>query len=197
MQIIDGMSDSNELIREVAAGGVSAFEALYDRCAPTVYSLLLRTLKREEDADEVLQETFTQAWRQAGRFDPARGTAIAWLIQLARSRAIDRIRARRIRSGKEEAAALENSSASRNVVRTTAHDDAVLAETRHRVRKALGTIPPDQREVVELAYFEGLTHTEIAARLGAPLGTVKTRIHLAMKKLRNELDERNDVARTV
>ncbi len=169
-----------------AQGNGAALAALYDRHARAVYSLALRVVADEADAEEVVQEVFDQAWRQASRYDPARGTVVAWLLNMARTRAIDRLRARRARPDR---AGLESEHAWSALPATSADPLEALDTARDaaRVRQALQRLPLIQRVAIELAYFEGLTQTEIAARLEEPLGTVKTRIRVALLKLRDAL----------
>ncbi len=178
---------SAALLPAVAQGNVSAFEELYDRYASTVYGLLLRILANPDDAQEVLQETFVKAWTSAAMFDAVRGSEVAWLISIARSRGIDRLRSRRTRADREDEAGREMSVFSAFVESATGADDAIEAEERRAVRGALAELPEAQRIALELAYFEGLSQTEIAARLSQPLGTIKTRMQLGMKKMRERL----------
>jgi RNA polymerase sigma-70 factor (ECF subfamily) len=175
------------LLPAVAEGDLAAFEALYDRHAPTLYALLLRILGSTEDAQEVLQETFVKAWVNAKMFDAARGSETAWLISIARSRGIDRLRSRRIRVDRENDAGREISIRAPSVDQSTGADSAIQAQERVALRGALAELPEAQRVALELAYFEGLSQSEIATRLGEPLGTVKTRMQLGMKKLRERL----------
>lgn len=175
------------LLPAVARGDVAAFEALYDRYSPALYALLLRILANPEDAQEVLQETFVKAWTNAKMFDAARGSEIAWLISIARSRGIDRLRSRKIRNDRENDAGREISFRATSVESSTSADRAIQSQERLAVRGALAELPDAQRVALELAYFEGLSQSEIAARLGEPLGTVKTRMQLGMKKLRERL----------
>ncbi|HYC62103.1 MAG TPA: sigma-70 family RNA polymerase sigma factor [Thermoanaerobaculia bacterium] len=178
---------SAALLPAVAQGNVSAFEELYDRYSSTVYGLLLRILANPEDAQEVLQETFVKAWTSARMFDAVRGTEVAWLISIARSRGIDRLRSRRTRSDREDEAGRELSIFTAFAERVTSADDAIQAEERRAVRDALAELPEAQRIALELAYFEGLSQSEIATRLDQPLGTIKTRMQLGMKKMRERL----------
>ncbi|HWO47083.1 MAG TPA: sigma-70 family RNA polymerase sigma factor, partial [Solirubrobacterales bacterium] len=154
------------LLPAVAQGDVSAFEALYDRYASTIYGLLLRILANADDAQEVLQETFVKAWTSAKMFDAVRGSEIAWLVSIARSRGIDRLRSRRTRVEREDEAGREPQSE-----RESIEDKVVLSEASTAVRGALAELPPPQRLALELAYFEGLSQSEIAAKLNQPLGT--------------------------
>ncbi len=176
------------LLPSVARGNVNAFESFYDRYAPTVYALLLRILANTDDAQEVLQETFVKAWTSAKMFDSVRGSEIAWLISIARSRGIDRLRSRKIRFTREDEAGRDVSTHHSSFVEyTTGADHAIQSEESRAVRSALAELPDAQRVALELAYFEGLSQTEIAARLDEPLGTIKTRMQLGMKKLRERL----------
>ena len=170
----------------MARGDQAAFAELYDRHARLVYSLALRILHDRADAEDVVQEVFAQVWAQAGRYDPSRGAVAAWMVMLTRSRAIDRLRAKRARP---DAAA--DASAAESVVDLTMAQDLELlsAEQVTRLQRALVELPEAQRTALELAYYEGLTHVEVAARLAEPLGTVKTRIRQAVLKLREALAE--------
>jgi RNA polymerase sigma-70 factor (ECF subfamily) len=175
------------LLPAIARGDAAAFEALYDRYASMIYGLLLRILANPDDAQEVLQETFVKAWSNASMFDAVRGSEAAWLISIARSRGIDKLRSRRLRSDRENDAGREVSIRSAFVETTTGADHAIQSEQRTAVRGALAELPDAQRIALELAYFEGLSQSEIAARLNEPLGTIKTRMQLGMKKLRDRL----------
>ena len=177
------------LLLAVARGDVAAFGELYDRYAGALYAILLRILGSPEDAQEALQETYLKAWSNASSFDAGRGSEIAWLISIARSRGIDRLRARRVRSNREDEAGREISIHAGFVEKRTGVDDAIASQQRIAVRGALNELPEPQRIALELAYFEGLSQSEIAQRTGEPLGTVKTRMQLGMKKLREKLRE--------
>ena len=173
-------------IAGAAHGDGGALAALYDRHARRVYSLALRVVGDEADAEEVVQEVFDQAWRQALRYDPARGTVAAWLLTMARTRAIDRLRARRARP--DRAGIASEQAWSRLPAATSDPAEALDAERDvTRIRQALQRLPLIQRVAIELAYFEGLTQTQIAVRLEEPLGTVKTRIRVGLLKLRDAL----------
>ena len=184
---MDTSFEPSSLLPAVAHGDMAAFEQLYDRHSSTLYALLLRILSNADDAQEVLQETFVKAWTNAKMFDSVRGSDVAWLISIARSRGIDRLRSRKIRGDRENDAGREISVVSSFVVNRTGADDAIQSQERIAVRGALAELPDAQRMALELAYFEGMSQSEIAAKLSEPLGTIKTRMQLGMKKLRERL----------
>ncbi|MBI4637123.1 MAG: sigma-70 family RNA polymerase sigma factor [Candidatus Rokubacteria bacterium] len=175
-----------DLIRRMAAGDRDAFAHFYDRYAPLVYPLVLRIVRADADAADVLQEVFWRAWEAAGTYDAARGSPEAWIVMRARTRAIDRVRSIRRRSETFVAPVDEAVAAAPE---QPGGDAAEQAEDRGIIRTALERLAPTQREVLELAYYGGLTQTEIAERLKQPLGTVKTRIRLGLERLR-EIVER-------
>jgi len=179
--------ETSSLLPAVATGDVRAFEQLYDRHSSTLYGLLLRILTNPDDAQEVLQETFVKAWTNAKMFDSVRGSDVAWLISIARSRGIDRLRSRKIRGDREDEAGREVSSSFGFIEKRTGADDAIQSQEQRAVRNALSELPEAQRIALALAYFEGLSQSEIAEKLGEPLGTIKTRMQLGMKKLRESL----------
>ncbi|HSC27744.1 MAG TPA: sigma-70 family RNA polymerase sigma factor [Vicinamibacterales bacterium] len=182
--------DDAACVARVADGDGAAIAALYDAHARAVYSLALRIVGDEADAEDVLQEVFAQAWRQAQRYDPARGTAAAWLLNMARSRAIDRLRARRARPDSRATAAADALDLELPAAVVDPGDALATSRDAARVRTALEALPLLQRLPIELAYFEGLTQSQIAERLEEPLGTIKTRIRLGLLKLRDVLDRR-------
>ena len=184
---MDTSVESSTLLPAVARGDLDAFERLYDRHSSTLYALLLRILANPDDAQEVLQETFVKAWTNAKMFDAVRGSDVAWLISIARSRGIDRLRSRKIRGDREDDAGRELSTGLGFIEKRTGADDAIESEERMAVRGALAELPEPQRVALALAYFEGLSQSEISAKLGEPLGTIKTRMQLGMKKLRERL----------
>jgi RNA polymerase sigma-70 factor (ECF subfamily) len=171
-----------DLIREIAEGNAEAFARFYDRYAPLVYPLILRVVRDRSDAADVLQDVFWEAWQGASAYDPARGTPEAWMITRARTRAIDRVRAVRRRSV-TFVPPVDEGLASAPV--EAGGDAGERAEDRGVIRTALAALPQPQREVIELAYYAGLTQTEIAERIRQPLGTVKTRIRLGLERLRD------------
>jgi len=178
-------SSDAELLRLVAGGDEAALASIYDQYASILLGLLLRILHSRGEAEDVLQEVFLQVWRRAGDFDESRGRGFTWLVTLARSRAIDRLRALDSRSRTAAASASEPSD-----FVSDASADTFRAEQREIVQAALAQLPDEQRRTLLLAYEEGLTQTEIAERTGQPLGTVKTRTRSGLMKLREMLRDK-------
>jgi RNA polymerase sigma-70 factor (ECF subfamily) len=179
-------------VKAVAEGDPAALAALHDRHAAGVYAVCLRVLRDAEEAEEILEDVFWQLWRQARQYDATRGSVGVYLGTLARSRAIERLRVRerrvRLRSELPDELLGESSLGVATTGASPLHD-ALSLERRARVRRALAELPAAQREAVELAFLEGLSHGEVAERLGEPLGTVKTRIRSGLLRLRGALVE--------
>jgi RNA polymerase sigma-70 factor (ECF subfamily) len=183
---------SVRLLGEIARGDREAFARFYDLHATLVHTFALRILRERGEAEEVVQDVFLQVWRQAGTYSTDRGTPEAWLITMTRSRGIDKLRSRRRRDEMvrpaetterlPEPVALESASGP--------------AEARATLGGVLADLPAAQRSVLELAYFDGLTQSEIAARLGEPLGTVKTRMRSGLERLRGALLARGGAGRS-
>ena len=162
---------------------------LYDRHASMVMGLALSIVRDRTDAETVVLDTFTQAWRDAGRYDAGRGSVASWLLVLGRSRALDLLRSAG-RRARLTPVSVDDAPAAALVAEDAPSDPAQAVEAHERqqhVAAALGELPQAQRQAIELAFFEGLSHSEVAERLGEPLGTVKTRIRLGMTKLRQLL----------
>jgi len=174
------------LIREIANRDQNAMARLYDETSPIVYSLAQRVLGNPSDAEEVTLDVYSQIWRTADRYTSDRGTVFAWIVSIGRSRAIDHLRSRRNRAWTSEP--LGEGNAIRD---EAAGPDRLseLSQQRQRVRAALALLPPEQRKPIELAFFSGMSHSELAEHLGEPLGTIKTRVRSGMLKLRNALGE--------
>lgn len=177
------------LVRAIAAGDEAAFSTIYDRYAGLVYSTCLRILADPQLAQDATQEIFVRLWRRPEAFVPERGRFLSWLMSVARNRAVDDLRARGRRQHRESPGDEDTLVALPDRAAVDPLHAAQVAEQQRRVRAALAELPPGQRTALELAYFGGLTQQEIAARLGEPLGTIKTRIRLAMQKLRQSLAE--------
>jgi len=172
-----------QLLEAITNGDEQALAALYDRYGSILFGLLLRILHDRAEAEDVLQEVFLRVWQRAADFDETRGRAFTWLVTIGRSRAIDRLRAlhSRVRVAEEATRENNNISAARAPDAVT---DAIAAEQREVIECALAEIPEEQRRTLMLAYFEGLTQSEIAMRTGEPLGTVKTRTRAGLARLR-------------
>jgi RNA polymerase sigma-70 factor (ECF subfamily) len=185
---VESQAEDLECLQRLASGDQASAARLYDRHARPVYSLILRIVGDEGESEDVLQEVFAQAFRQAARYDASRGPVAAWLLMMARSRSIDRLRARRVRP---EAQTTDMGNAMDEMPGSVPDAaSAMLDEEQARiVQRALRALPLIQRVAIELAYYEGLSHREIAERLEEPLGTVKTRIRLGLLKLRDALTE--------
>ncbi len=176
------------LLTRVVKGEQQAFSRLYDLSSTLLYSLAVRILGNREEAAELLQEVYLEVWRKAARYDVSRGTPIAWLITLTRSRAIDRLRTRGTRALRQTGQPLDLPAAGRVADQhPTPLDAQADQELRQLVYDALAGLPPVQQQAIELAYYDGLSHAEIAIKLNQPLGTVKPRITLGMSKLRESL----------
>lgn len=174
--------DDSAAILRITHGDGTGLEQLYDRYATTVYSLALRIVRDVAEAEDVTQDVFTQLWNSAARYDASRGSVAAWLTVLARSRALDRLRRRQAAikpgPGDEALADIPDPGSSVELMAATAEQVRVA----HR---AMAGLPADERLALELAYYEGLTQTEIAARTETPLGTVKTRIRNGLRRIRD------------
>ena len=166
-----------ELLVRIASGDRGALASLYDRWAPPLLALAVRLVRERREAEDLLHDVFVEVWQKSGTYDPARGTVRAWLLVRLRSRALDRVKSAAVsRAAPLEAAAERARDA-----------DPSLAPDRARVRAALEALPAPQRAVLELGYFDGLSSSEMAARLDVPVGTVKSRVAAALAKLREKL----------
>ncbi|GAA4373639.1 ECF RNA polymerase sigma factor SigK [Nocardioides caricicola] len=181
----DGASgpDLADLLRRSGRGDEAAFAALYDASAARVYGLAVRVVRDPAQAEEVTQESFLEIWRTAGRFDPARGSALSWLLTITHRKAVDRVRSAEASSRRETTYEQRNQPVAHDA---TAEAAEASMEAR-RVRGALANLTEVQREAVSLAYLGGYTHTEVATMLDLPVGTAKTRIRDGMIRLRDAL----------
>ncbi len=181
-----GQKPDADLIARAAARDERAMAELYDRYGQVLYAVAYRIVGQRADADEVVLDAFAQAWREASRFEAARGSVAGWLTTIARSRALDLVRARSRRERITATAAAErpDSSPAMGGWRADPSSGVDHAERRKQVQLALEALSPPQRRAIELAFFEGLSQSEIAERLKEPLGTIKTRVRLGMQKLR-------------
>jgi RNA polymerase sigma-70 factor (ECF subfamily) len=170
--------DESAILESIEGGDRDALGRLYDRFTPMLYSLALRIVGNAADAEDVIQLTWVQVWRTAGRYEARRGSVASWLASIVRSRALDRTRMAAARARAESAAA------------PPSRGESPDADEGRRVRAALDALEPKQRVALELAFFEGLAHGEVAARLDAPLGTVKSWIRRGLLRLRDALEGR-------
>ena len=178
-------ADDVALIRRMVDADETAFGALYDRWVRSLYSLVLHLLKDPDEAEDVVEETFWQAWRKASSYEPSKGAVSTWLLTIGRRKALDRIRAKK--RHKEDPIGRDRTFADLPSPALDPSQDMEGSELREHVRAALKELPSEQREVLELGYCNGMSQTEIADATGQPLGTVKTRMRLAMQKLREPL----------
>jgi RNA polymerase sigma-70 factor, ECF subfamily len=182
--------DDGALVARVAAGDMRAFETLYDRYRAQAFGLAVRLTGRRGTAEEVTQDAFLTLWRKASHYDPRHGSVGPWLLTFVRHRAIDSLR-----SGARRELTVELDSAAERLEAPDRTDDAVAAREQSRdARRLVKELPADQREVIELAYFGGMTQGEIAAKVGIPIGTVKGRSRLALEKLRRSVTTESPLA---
>jgi RNA polymerase sigma-70 factor (ECF subfamily) len=172
-----------ELLQRSARGDRSAFAELYDATAGRVHGLVLRVVRDPAQAEEVTQEAYLEIWRTASRYDPSRGSAVSWLFTIAHRKAVDRVRSAEASSRRESTYHHRNQT----VDHDTTADTATASLEARRVRTALGALTEVQREAIELAYFGGYTHSEVASLLDLPIGTAKTRIRDGLIRLRDTI----------
>jgi len=176
-----------ELMPLIGEKDPEAFEVFYDRHGGVAYSLAYRIVGERAAAEDVTQEAFISLWRSGARFDSTRGSVRSWMLSIVRNRAIDQLRSK---AGKAPKLAFDDDSIlEQRPAEELTEEEAIRNETASEVRGALGTLPGDQSKVIELAYFGGFSHSEIARMLGVPLGTVKGRMRLGLEKIRGELAE--------
>lgn len=187
------MSDA-ELAAQLAVGEQWPMEVLYDRYVRLVFSVVLKILHDKQRAEDVVQEVFARVWRSADRFQDSRGSFSSWLLAIAHNRAIDELRRQGTQKRRVVLADEDDPIGSAADPAGGPAEQAWIARERARVRAALRQLPPEQREVIVLAYFGGLTQRDIAAQTSTPLGTVKTRVRLGLQKLRELLKEGTDAA---
>jgi RNA polymerase sigma-70 factor (ECF subfamily) len=179
--------DESTLLARIAQQDRAALSQLYDRYHRIIYAVAYRVLNSVEEAEEIVLDVFSQVWRTANRYDPARSRVDSWLFMLTRSRSLDRLRALQ-RAARSVAVSLEVAQIPFAAQIPDPIEDVLINERRDRVLAALSELPDNQRLVLELAYYRGLTQAEIAAETGEALGTIKTRIRLGLSKLRGIID---------
>jgi RNA polymerase sigma-70 factor, ECF subfamily len=185
-----GLADE-ELMELVDGGEMRAFEVVFDRHASAAYSLAFRMCGRRALAEDIVQEAFLSLWRSGAGYDRARGSVRSWVLSAVHNRAVDQLRRAGAKAGRD---VHDDGLAERLPARETTEDQVQRRDEAGRVRGALGELPPDQRQVIELAYFGGLTHSQIAEMLDLPPGTVKGRMRLGLTKMRSALGEAERVA---
>jgi RNA polymerase sigma-70 factor, ECF subfamily len=168
-------------------GDEGAFAAFYDRFAPGLFSLIYAILHDQKESEDVLQEAFVQMWKRSASYDAGRSSLFTWAVMISRHKAIDRLRSRQRQSRLHEAVATETSAVPASAPVDRADDALAWSDERERVRAALAQLSAAQREAIDLAFFAGLTQTQISERLGTPLGTVKARIRRGLLALRDVL----------
>lgn len=177
-------SDLDALLRRVADGDRDAFAVVYDLTKTRVYGLVTRVLRDAGYSEETTQEVYLEVWRTASEYDPAKGSALAWLLTMAHRRAIDRVRSEQAGSRRESRYGVANVDPPADVVA----DSAIAGDERRRVTECLGALTDMQRQCIEMAYYDGLTYVEVSRRLAANLSTIKSRMRDALRGLRNCLD---------
>ena len=178
-----GAPDLAELLKLASRGDEAAFAQLYDATSARAYGLAVRVVRDPAQAEEVTQEAFLEVWRTSARFDPARGSAVSWLLTIVHRKAVDRVRSAEATTRRDTSYHEQNQPVAHDATAEAAHASLEA----HRVRGALQALTDVQREAVELAYFGGYTHTEVASMLDLPVGTAKTRIRDGLIRLRDAM----------
>jgi len=189
-----GAPSDEALMREVAGGDPKALEALYDRHCGILKAVIVRIVHDDAEADDLIQEIFLQIWNRANRFSPQKGNALSWIVMVTRRRAIDRLRQRQAYGRARERLEISVEQQPGAWTNNRAGEDIFQSDLRTFLREKMAALPVAQIQVVEMAFFQGLSQREIARRIEAPLGTVKTRIELALRKLHDAVrDLRNEL----
>jgi RNA polymerase sigma-70 factor, ECF subfamily len=181
-----------ELMRAIQAEDPEALSLLYDRYNGILKALILRVIHNEAEADDLLQEIFMEIWNQAKNFSAQKGKPLGWMVTLARRRAIDGLRKKQAYARAEERLQVETEQQPDAWVHNATEEEIVLGDTRSLLRKVINAIPPAQQQAIDLAFFKGMSQREIAAKTNTPLGTVKTRLELGLKKIYDALKELKD-----
>jgi len=191
-QLEPGASTDLELMRRIQAEDPDALSLLYDRYNGILKALILRVIHNEAEADDLLQEIFMEIWNQAKNFSAQKGKPLGWMVTLARRRAIDGLRKKQAYARAEERLQVETEQQPDAWVHNATEEAIVLGDTRTLLRKVISAIPPAQQQAIDLAFFKGMSQREIAAKTNTPLGTVKTRLELGLKKIYVALKELRD-----
>jgi RNA polymerase sigma-70 factor (ECF subfamily) len=187
-----GAPSDFELMKGIQARDADALSQLYDRYNGILKALILRVIHNEAEADDLLQEIFMEIWNQAKNFSEEKGKPLGWMVTLARRRAIDGLRKKQAYARAEERLQNETEQQPEAWVHNTTEEEIVLSDTRVLVRKVIMSLPPAQEQAIELAFFKGMSQREIAAKTNTPLGTVKTRLELGLKKIYEGLKDLRD-----
>src|SRR6184192_1930893 len=187
-----GAPSDFELMKGIQAGDPDALSQLYDRYNGILKALILRVIHNEAEADDLLQEIFMEIWNQAKNFSAQKGKPLGWMVTLARRRAIDGLRKKQAYARVEERLKNETEQQPDAWVHNATEEEIVLSDTRTLIRKVIRSLPPPQQQAIDLAFFKGMSHREIAAKTNTPLGTVKTRLELGLKKIYDGLKELRD-----
>jgi RNA polymerase sigma-70 factor (ECF subfamily) len=191
-QLEPGAPTDLQLMRGIQAEDPDALSLLYDRYNGILKALILRVIHNEAEADDLLQEIFMEIWNQAKNFSAQKGKPLGWMVTLARRRAIDGLRKKQAYARAEERLQVETEQHPDAWVHNATEEEIVLSDTRALLRKVIKAIPPAQQQAIDLAFFKGMSQREIAAKTNTPLGTVKTRLELGLKKIYDALKELKD-----
>jgi RNA polymerase sigma-70 factor (ECF subfamily) len=176
-----------QLMTAIQMQDQSALALLYRRHTPRLRTIVGRVINNDTDTDDLLQEIFCEVWRLAGHYSEEKGKALGWLITLARRRAIDKLRKKEAYQRAEERLRVETGNDPHSSMHHGADDDAVASDRAEILQRVIGTLPPPQRDALRMAFYNGMSQREIAAQTGIPLGTIKTRLELAVRKVRNAI----------
>src|SRR5436190_7047101 len=191
-QLEPGAPSDLELMKAIQSENPEALAQLYDRYNGILKALILRVIHNEAEADDLLQEIFMEIWNQAKNFSSQKGKPLGWMVTLARRRAIDGLRKKQAYARAEERLQNETEQQPDAWVHNATEEEIVLSDTRHLIRKVIAGLPPPQQQAIDLAFFRGMSQREIAAKTNTPLGTVKTRLELGLKKIYDGLKELRD-----
>jgi RNA polymerase sigma-70 factor, ECF subfamily len=191
-QLEPGAPSDLDLMRGIQAGDADALSQLYDRYNGILKALILRVIHNEAEADDLLQEIFMEIWNQAKNFSAQKGKPLGWMVTLARRRAIDGLRKKQAYARAEERLQNETEQQPDAWVHNATEEEIVLSDTRSLIRNVIKSLPPAQQQAIDLAFFKGMSQREIAAKTNTPLGTVKTRLELGLKKIYDGLKEFRD-----
>ncbi len=191
-QLEPGAPSDLDLMQGIQAGDADALSQLYDRYNGILKALILRVIHNEAEADDLLQEIFMEIWNQAKNFSSQKGKPLGWMVTLARRRAIDGLRKKQAYARAEERLKNETEQQPDAWVNNATEEEILLSDTRSLIRKVIAGLPLPQQQAIDLAFFKGMSQREIAAKTNTPLGTVKTRLELGLKKIYDGLKELRD-----